>query len=113
MIRALEAVGLAWLMFNGALFVLLRRDQAMQIRRETIDRFKRAVGACEANRQPAPPMPARDGAELQTREAALLPLRLPPRPSQPDTELSHAHVDGPAAPLQALGDHGGASSIFR
>jgi hypothetical protein len=41
------------------------------------------------------------------------PFRLPPRPSQPDTELSHAHVDRQAAPLQALGDHGGASSIFR
>ena len=44
MIRALEAAGLAWLMFNGALLVLLGRDQAMQISRETIDRFKRAIG---------------------------------------------------------------------
>jgi len=59
MIRALEAAGLAWLMFNGALLVLLRRDQAMQISRETIDRFKRAIGVCETNRQPAPPMPDR------------------------------------------------------
>jgi hypothetical protein len=47
MIQALEAAGLAWLMFNGALLVLLRRDQAMQISRETIDRFKRAIGVCE------------------------------------------------------------------
>jgi hypothetical protein len=46
-------------MFNGALIVLLRRDQAMQISRETIDRFKRAIGVCETNRQPAPPMPDR------------------------------------------------------
>jgi hypothetical protein len=49
MIRALEAAGLAWLMFNGALIVLLRRDQAMQISRETIDRFKRAIGVRETN----------------------------------------------------------------
>jgi hypothetical protein len=48
-IRALEGAGLAWLMFNGALIVLLRRDQAMQISRETIDRFKRAIGVRETN----------------------------------------------------------------
>jgi hypothetical protein len=40
------------------------------------------------------------------------PLCLPPQPVQRDAELSRAVVDGPLTPLQALGDHGGASSIF-
>jgi hypothetical protein len=44
MIRAMEAAGLAWLMFNGALFVSMNRDDALQLSRRTIDRFKRAIG---------------------------------------------------------------------
>jgi hypothetical protein len=39
MIRALEAVGVAWLMINVALF-----EDAMALSRRTIDRFRRAVG---------------------------------------------------------------------
>jgi len=44
MIRALEAAGLAWLMFNLALFLLLNRQQRTNLNRETFDRFKRAIG---------------------------------------------------------------------
>jgi hypothetical protein len=45
MIRALEAAVLAWLMFNGALFVSLSFEDALQLSRSTMDRFKRAIGA--------------------------------------------------------------------
>jgi hypothetical protein len=34
----------AWLMINGALFVLLPREVAVRLSQRTIDRFKRAVG---------------------------------------------------------------------
>jgi hypothetical protein len=44
MIRALEAVGVAWLMINVALFVAMKREDAMALSRRTIDRFWRAVG---------------------------------------------------------------------
>ena len=44
MIRALEAAGLAWLLFNGALIVSMNRDDAMALSRRTIDRFRRAIG---------------------------------------------------------------------
>jgi hypothetical protein len=44
MIRALEAAGLAWLMFNGARFVSMNLEDALQLSRKTIDRFKRAIG---------------------------------------------------------------------
>jgi hypothetical protein len=44
MIRALEAAGLAWLMFNGALFVSMNLQDALQLSRKTIERFKRAIG---------------------------------------------------------------------
>jgi hypothetical protein len=44
MIRALEAAGLAWLMSNLALFLLLNRQQRVDLNRETLDRFKRAMG---------------------------------------------------------------------
>lgn len=44
MIRALEAVGMAWLMMNVALFLLMNRQDALALSRRTIDRFKRAVG---------------------------------------------------------------------
>jgi hypothetical protein len=54
MIRALEAVGIAWIMINVALFVSMKREDAMALSRRTIDRFWRAVGRCEACRQPTP-----------------------------------------------------------
>ena len=44
MIHALEAVGVAWLMINVALFVAMKREDAMALSRRTIDRFRRAVG---------------------------------------------------------------------
>jgi hypothetical protein len=44
MIRALEAVGVAWLMINVELFVAMKREDAMALSRRTIDRFWRAVG---------------------------------------------------------------------
>jgi hypothetical protein len=44
MIRALEAVGVAWLMINVALFVAMKREDAIALSRRTIDRFWRAVG---------------------------------------------------------------------
>jgi hypothetical protein len=44
MIHALEAGGVAWLMINVALFVALKREDAMALCRRTIDRFWRAVG---------------------------------------------------------------------
>jgi len=44
MIRALEAVGVAWLMINVALFAAMKREDAMALSRRTIDRFRRAVG---------------------------------------------------------------------
>jgi hypothetical protein len=43
MIRALEAAGLAWLMFNLALFLSLNRQQRANLNRETLGRFKRAM----------------------------------------------------------------------
>jgi hypothetical protein len=52
MIHVLEAVGVAWLMINVALFVAMKREDAMALSRRTIDRFWRAVGVCcEACRQ--------------------------------------------------------------
>jgi hypothetical protein len=42
MIHALEAVGVAWLMINVALFVAMKREDAMALSRRTIDRFWRA-----------------------------------------------------------------------
>jgi hypothetical protein len=45
MIRALEAAVLAWLMFNGALFVSMNREDVLHLSRRTIDRFRRAIGA--------------------------------------------------------------------
>jgi hypothetical protein len=44
MIHALEAVGVAWLMVNVALFVAMKCEDAMALSRRTIDRFWRAVG---------------------------------------------------------------------
>ncbi len=44
MIHALEAVGVAWLMINVALFVVMKREDAIALSRCTIDRFWRAVG---------------------------------------------------------------------
>ena len=44
MIHALEAVVLAWLVLNVALFVAMKREDAMQLSRNTIDRFWRAIG---------------------------------------------------------------------
>jgi hypothetical protein len=56
MIWVLEAAGLAWLMFNGALFVSMNRVDVLQLSRDTIDRLWRAIGVCcEARRQPAKP----------------------------------------------------------
>jgi hypothetical protein len=44
MIHALEAAGLAWIMVNGALFVVMDREDAAALSRRTIDRFWRAIG---------------------------------------------------------------------
>jgi hypothetical protein len=44
MIRALEAVCVVWVMINVALFVAMKREDAMALGRRTIDRFWRAVG---------------------------------------------------------------------
>jgi hypothetical protein len=44
MIRVLEAAGLAWLMFNGALFVSRKRVDVLQLSRDTIDRLWRTIG---------------------------------------------------------------------
>jgi hypothetical protein len=44
MIRALEAVGVAWLMINLALFVGMKREDAMALSWRTINRFRRAMG---------------------------------------------------------------------
>ena len=44
MIRALEAAGLAWIMVNVALFVVMNREDAAALSRRTIDRFWRAIG---------------------------------------------------------------------
>ena len=44
MIHALEAVGVAWLMINVALFVAMKREDAIALSRRTIDRFWREVG---------------------------------------------------------------------
>jgi hypothetical protein len=44
MLHALEAVGVAWAMINVALFVAMKREDAMALSRRTIDRFWRAVG---------------------------------------------------------------------
>jgi hypothetical protein len=54
MILALEAVGVAWVMINVALFVAMKREDAEALSRRTIDRFRRAVGRYEACRQPTP-----------------------------------------------------------
>ena len=44
MIHALEAVGVAWVMINVALFVAMKREDAMDLSRRTIDRLRRARG---------------------------------------------------------------------
>jgi hypothetical protein len=44
MIRSLEAIGIAWLMMNVALFLLMNRQDAVALSRRTIDRFRRAIG---------------------------------------------------------------------
>jgi hypothetical protein len=44
MIHVLEAVGVAWVMINVALFAAMKREDAMELSRRTIDRFRRAVG---------------------------------------------------------------------
>src|ERR1700722_18429265 len=44
MIHGLKAVGVAWLMINVALFVAMKREDAMELSRRTIDRFWRAGG---------------------------------------------------------------------
>jgi hypothetical protein len=44
MTRALEAIFVAWMMTNVALFVAMNREDAMALSRSTIDRFRRAVG---------------------------------------------------------------------
>jgi hypothetical protein len=61
-IRALEAVGVAWLMINVALFVAMKREDAMALSRRTIDRFWRAVGVVRS-------LPTTDAADalIETR----------------------------------------------
>ena len=44
MVHALEGVGVAWLMINVALFVAMKRGDAMDLSQRTIDRFRRAIG---------------------------------------------------------------------
>jgi hypothetical protein len=44
MIRALEAVAVAWLMINVALVVAMNREDAMQLSRDTVNRLWRAIG---------------------------------------------------------------------
>jgi hypothetical protein len=44
MIHVLEAVGIAWVMINVALFAAMNRADAMALSRRTIDRFWRAIG---------------------------------------------------------------------
>jgi hypothetical protein len=44
MIHALEAVGVAWVMINVALFVAMNREDAIALSRRTIKRFRRAIG---------------------------------------------------------------------
>jgi hypothetical protein len=44
MIHALEAVGVAWVMINVALFVAMKREDAMDLSRRTINRLRRARG---------------------------------------------------------------------
>ena len=44
MSRALEAIFVAWMMTNVALFVAMNLEDAMALSRSTIDRFRRAVG---------------------------------------------------------------------
>jgi hypothetical protein len=48
MIHALEAVGVAWVMINVALFVAMNREDAVALSRRTIDRFWRAVGVVQS-----------------------------------------------------------------
>jgi hypothetical protein len=62
MIHALEAVGVAWLMINVALFVAMKRDDTMALSRRTIDRFWRAVGVVRS-------LPTTDAADalIETR----------------------------------------------
>jgi hypothetical protein len=62
MIHALEAVGVAWVMINVALFVAMKREDAMALRRRTIDRFWRAVGVVRS-------LPTTSGADalIETR----------------------------------------------
>jgi hypothetical protein len=44
MIRALEAVGIAWVMMNVAIYVAMNKEDVQQLSRRTIDRLRRAVG---------------------------------------------------------------------
>ena len=48
MIHALEAAGLAWIMVNVALFVVMNREDTAALSRRTIDRFWRAIVCREA-----------------------------------------------------------------
>jgi hypothetical protein len=52
MIYALEAIGVAWVMCNVALFVAMNREDSMALSRRTIDRFRRAVGDNRHRRGP-------------------------------------------------------------
>jgi hypothetical protein len=52
MVQALEAAGLAWLMFNCALFVAMNFEDALQLSRSTIDRLKRAMTKGDTINQP-------------------------------------------------------------
>lgn len=44
MIHALEAFGVAWVIVNLALFVAMKREDAMQLSCDTIERLWRAIG---------------------------------------------------------------------
>jgi hypothetical protein len=44
MIHVIEAVGIAWVMINVALFVAMKREDAMELSRRAIDGFLRAIG---------------------------------------------------------------------
>jgi hypothetical protein len=43
MIHVIGAVGIAWVMINVALFVAMKREDAMELSQRTIDRFLRAI----------------------------------------------------------------------
>jgi hypothetical protein len=62
MVHALEAVGVAWAMINVALFVAMKRQDAMDLSRRTIDRFRRAIGVLPSISRQIWPMPAGEAA---------------------------------------------------